>query len=114
MGETIRQRCGSTFKNRKKGKIRRGIDSIGNVRVQRYARLICAHPSLTFFKSRFFSTHVPDDKVLSAHGIACIGLGLSVVLGWTLGIAGRRSPFLLPTGLPVDIYAQMKVTGDRG
>ena len=53
MGETIGQKCRGTFKNRKKEKVKHGIDSIGNVRVQRYTGLICAQPSLTVLKREF-------------------------------------------------------------
>jgi len=53
MGETTGQKCRSTFKNRKKEKVKHGIDSIGNVRVQRYTGLICAQPSLTVLRIRF-------------------------------------------------------------
>jgi hypothetical protein len=48
-----REARASTFKNGKNGKVKHGIDSIGNVRVQRYTGLICAQPSLTVLETIF-------------------------------------------------------------
>jgi len=50
MRETIGQKFGSAFKDRKKEKGKHRIDSTGNVWVQRYVRLICAKPSITDLK----------------------------------------------------------------